>query len=124
MKGHLKTPHNFIFINFTLNQWKTLNFILLQITKEDELPKNICQRCVQKLNMFFEFRVTCMTTDTILRNYSDTAKTMAAINNQVSKISAFYTEYVLCRMKIYTYNNYTLQISLYVTKCSCIKMFS
>lgn len=57
---------------------------LLQITKEDALPKNICQRCVYKLDMFYEFRVSCMTTDTVLKNYADSLKNLAAsVTNQV-----------------------------------------
>lgn len=58
--------------------------ILSQITKEDALPKNICQRCVYKLDMFYEFRVSCMTTDTVLKNYADSLKHLAASVNQVS----------------------------------------
>lgn len=58
---------------------------LLQITKEDALPKNICQRCVYKLDMFYEFRVSCMTTDTVLKNYADSLKHLAASVNQVSR---------------------------------------
>lgn len=57
---------------------------LLQITKEDALPKNICQRCVYKLDMFYEFRVSCMTTDTVLKNYADSLKHLAASVSQVS----------------------------------------
>ncbi|XP_043579888.1 endothelial zinc finger protein induced by tumor necrosis factor alpha-like [Bombus pyrosoma] len=52
------------------------------ITKEDALPKNICQRCVYKLDMFYEFRVSCMTTDTVLKNYADSLKHLAASVNQ------------------------------------------
>ncbi|KAF7395461.1 hypothetical protein HZH68_009511 [Vespula germanica] len=55
------------------------------ITKEDALPKNICQRCVYKLDMFYEFRVSCMTTDTVLKNYADSLKNLAAsVTNQKS----------------------------------------
>ncbi|XP_008216695.1 myeloid zinc finger 1 isoform X1 [Nasonia vitripennis] len=61
------------------------------ITKEDALPKNICQRCVYKLNMFYEFRVSCMTTDTVLKNYADSLKHLAASavhqNNDKDKMS-------------------------------------
>ncbi|KOX75037.1 Zinc finger and BTB domain-containing protein 24 [Melipona quadrifasciata] len=54
------------------------------ITKEDALPKNICQRCVYKLDMFYEFRVSCMTTDTVLKNYADSLKHLAASVNQAT----------------------------------------
>ncbi|KAJ8674701.1 hypothetical protein QAD02_010487 [Eretmocerus hayati] len=56
------------------------------ITKEDALPKNICQRCVYKLDMFYEFRVSCMTTDTVLKNYADSLKNLAAsVNHQTNE---------------------------------------
>lgn len=61
--------------------------LILQITKEDGLPKNICQRCIYKLDMFYEFRISCMTTDSILKSYADSLKHLAAsVNNQVSNI--------------------------------------
>jgi len=59
--------------------------VLLQITKEDALPKNICQRCVYKLDMFYEFRVSCIATETKLKNYADSLKNITSISNQVSK---------------------------------------
>ncbi|XP_066598366.1 uncharacterized protein [Prorops nasuta] len=52
------------------------------ITKEDALPKNICQRCVYKLDMFYEFRVSCLSTDTVLKNYADSLKHLAASVSQ------------------------------------------
>ncbi|XP_033230931.1 uncharacterized protein LOC117182022 [Belonocnema kinseyi] len=54
------------------------------ITKEDALPKNICQRCVYKLDMFYEFRLSCMATENVLKNYADSIKHLAAVvNSQV-----------------------------------------
>ncbi|KAK1135189.1 hypothetical protein K0M31_007960 [Melipona bicolor] len=61
------------------------------ITKEDALPKNICQRCVYKLDMFYEFRVSCMTTDTVLKNYADSLKHLAASVNQVLARATWFT---------------------------------
>ncbi|EZA61064.1 hypothetical protein DMN91_004722 [Ooceraea biroi] len=53
------------------------------ITKEDGLPKNICQRCIYKLDMFYEFRASCIATDTVLKNYADSLKNIAAsVSNQ------------------------------------------
>ncbi|KAK0082375.1 hypothetical protein PV325_010513 [Microctonus aethiopoides] len=55
------------------------------ITKEDALPKNICQKCVYKLDMFYEFRVSCMTTETVLKNYSESLKHLAqSVNSQLN----------------------------------------
>lgn len=34
--------------------------------------------------MFYEFRVSCMTTDTVLKNYADSLKHLAASVSQVS----------------------------------------
>ncbi|KAL7306930.1 hypothetical protein TKK_0001089 [Trichogramma kaykai] len=51
------------------------------ISKEDSLPKNICQRCVYKLDMFYEFRLSCMTTDTVLKNYADSLKQLVSTSN-------------------------------------------
>lgn len=67
--------------------------ILSQIGKEDGLPKNICQRCIYKLDMFYEFRLNCISTDTILKNYAESLKDIA-LSNQVSKI-------FLCKQKLY-----------------------
>ncbi|KAH0567344.1 hypothetical protein KQX54_008598 [Cotesia glomerata] len=54
-------------------------------TKEDVLPKNICQKCLYKLDMFFEFRASCMATETVLKNYADTLKQLAqSVSNQLS----------------------------------------
>lgn len=61
--------------------------IIFQITKEDALPKNICQRCVYKLDMFYEFRVSCMTTETVLKSYADSIKHLAAVVNSQVRVS-------------------------------------
>lgn len=55
---------------------------IFQISKDDGLPKNICQRCLYKLDMFYEFRLSCMTTDTVLKNYADSLKQLSG-NQQV-----------------------------------------
>jgi len=60
--------------------------ILSQIAKEDGLPKNICQRCIYKLDMFYEFRLSCISTETILKNYAESLKNMVALTNQVTEI--------------------------------------
>jgi len=35
--------------------------------------------------MFYEFRVSCIATETKLKNYADSLKNIASISNQVSK---------------------------------------
>lgn len=71
--------------------WRIWNFdnwgneCFLQITKDDALPKNICQRCIYKLEMLYDFHMSCITTDNILKNYADSIKQLAAsVNNQVN----------------------------------------
>lgn len=67
-------------------------YVLLQITKEDALPKHVCQKCVNKLDMFFEFRISCMATDTVLKNYVDSLKHLAtAVSNHVKLLSPIST---------------------------------
>lgn len=65
----------------------------MQVTKEDGLPKNICQRCIYKLDMFYEFRLSCITTETMLKNYADSLKNITALT-QVNK-TFFYTRRIL-----------------------------
>jgi len=69
-----------------------------QIAKEDGLPKNICQRCIYKLDMFYEFRLSCISTETILKNYAESLKNIVALNNQVSEIF-LYTRIMLKRVE-------------------------
>lgn len=76
-------------MQFCLNQFffkseKKHEIILLQVTKEDGLPKNICQRCIYKLDMFYEFRLNCISTESVLKNYADSLKNLAL--NQVNTI--------------------------------------
>ncbi|KAL6260500.1 hypothetical protein P5V15_008024 [Pogonomyrmex californicus] len=61
--------------------FKIRSCVPIVIAKEDELPKNICQRCMYKLDMFYEFRLSCISTETILKNYADSLKNIA-LNNQ------------------------------------------
>lgn len=57
------------------------------------MPKNICQRCIYKLDMFYEFRLSCITTDTVLKNYADSVKNIGLLT-QVNETFFFYTRWI------------------------------
>lgn len=54
----------------------------LQISKDDFLPKKICERCVLRLEQFYEWKAICLQSDTVLRNYSESMRAVT-INFQV-----------------------------------------
>ncbi|XP_012058389.1 PREDICTED: zinc finger protein 90 [Atta cephalotes] len=62
--------------------FKIRSCVPIVIGKEDGLPKNICQRCIYKLDMFYEFRLSCISTETILKNYAESLKNIVTLNNQ------------------------------------------
>lgn len=56
-----------------------------QITKEDFLPKKVCERCISKIEQFFEWRTNSVQTDNIFKNYAESMRQVTAtINFQVS----------------------------------------
>lgn len=62
-----------------------LFLIALQITKEDFLPKNICENCVQKVEGLYEWRQSSLQNEHILRNYAESMRAVTAtINFQVN----------------------------------------
>ncbi|KAJ8893409.1 hypothetical protein PR048_006000, partial [Dryococelus australis] len=52
------------------------------VSKEDALPQKICNRCVFKLDMFYEFRLSCLHSENMLKLHS--LRAGAAANGQVS----------------------------------------
>lgn len=63
----------------------------LKISKEDLLPKKICERCVNKVEQFFEWRSNSVQTDLIFRNYAESMRAVTAtINFQVSFFDIFF----------------------------------
>lgn len=57
-----------------------------QISKDDYLPKKICERCILRLEQFYEWKAICVQSDTVLRNYSESMRAVtASINFQVRK---------------------------------------
>uniref|UniRef100_A0A2A4K6P6 ZAD domain-containing protein n=1 Tax=Heliothis virescens TaxID=7102 RepID=A0A2A4K6P6_HELVI len=57
----------------------------MQISKDDFLPKKICERCVTRLEQLYEWRQSCLSTDSVLRNYAESMKIVTStINFQYS----------------------------------------
>ncbi|XP_037943206.1 circadian locomoter output cycles protein kaput-like [Teleopsis dalmanni] len=64
--------------------YKLRTLLPANISKDDFLPKNICEGCVLKVEHLFEFRQSCLHTENILRNYADSMRAVTAtINFQV-----------------------------------------
>lgn len=64
---------------------RNIAIIRFQITKDDLLPKKICNRCLAKLEDLIEWRDRAMTTDKVLRNYAESMRVVTStINFQVN----------------------------------------
>nr|XP_029717688.1 ras-interacting protein RIP3-like isoform X1 [Aedes albopictus] len=61
--------------------FKIRTILPIVINKEDFLPKKICDRCVDKIEQYFEWRSNCVQTDAILRNYADSMRVVTATIN-------------------------------------------
>ncbi|KAJ6637823.1 Zinc finger protein [Pseudolycoriella hygida] len=61
--------------------FKVRTFLPTAISKDDFLPKKICERCVMKIDQIFEWRNTCIQTDTVLRNYAESMRAVTATIN-------------------------------------------
>lgn len=46
----------------------------MRVTENDELPKSICELCVQQLHQISEYRQKCSNTQTMLRGCLGTTK--------------------------------------------------
>ncbi|PZC75951.1 hypothetical protein B5X24_HaOG205292 [Helicoverpa armigera] len=51
------------------------------ISKDDFLPKKICERCVTRLEQLYEWRQSCLSTDSVLRNYAESMKIVTSTIN-------------------------------------------
>jgi len=57
----------------------------ISVAKEDLLPKKVCERCVNKIEQFFDWRTSCVQTENIFKNYAESMRNVTAtINFQVS----------------------------------------
>ncbi|GBP18416.1 hypothetical protein EVAR_14811_1 [Eumeta japonica] len=52
-----------------------------QISKDDFLPKKICERCVTRLEQLYEWRQSCLSTDSVLRNYAESMRIVTSTIN-------------------------------------------
>ncbi|VVD02196.1 unnamed protein product [Leptidea sinapis] len=52
----------------------------MQISKDDFLPKKICERCITRLEQLYEWRQSVVTTDSVLRNYAESMRIQQAQN--------------------------------------------
>lgn len=65
--------------------FKIRTILPVSISKEDFLPKKVCERCVNKIEQFFEWRTSCVQTENIFKNYAESMRNVTAtINFQVS----------------------------------------
>lgn len=65
--------------------FKIRTILPIAIAKEDFLPKKVCERCVNKIEQFFEWRTNCVQTENIFKNYAESMRNVTAtINFQVS----------------------------------------
>ncbi|CAH2267559.1 jg11848 [Pararge aegeria aegeria] len=53
----------------------------MQISKDDFLPKKICERCVTRLEQLYEWRQSCLNTDSVLRNYAESMRIVTSTIN-------------------------------------------
>lgn len=63
---------------------KVRTLLPIAINKEDFLPKKVCEKCLLKIDQFYEWRQNCLNTEAILSKYADSVKSAtASINFQV-----------------------------------------
>ncbi|KAM7362533.1 uncharacterized protein ACRADG_013167 isoform 2-T4 [Cochliomyia hominivorax] len=56
-------------------------YIHKKIAKEDFLPKNICENCIQKVEGLYEWRQSSLQNEHILRNYAESMRAVTATIN-------------------------------------------
>jgi arginyl-tRNA--protein-N-Asp/Glu arginylyltransferase len=65
--------------------FKIRSILPINVAKEDFLPKKVCERCVTKIEQFFDWRTNCVQTENIFKNYAESMRNVTAtINFQVS----------------------------------------
>lgn len=66
--------------------FKIRTILPISIAKEDFLPKKVCERCINRIEQFFEWRSSCIQTENIFKNYAESMRNVTAtINFQVSR---------------------------------------
>lgn len=65
--------------------FKIRTILPINVAKEDFLPKKVCERCVNKIEQFFDWRTNCVQTENIFKSYAESMRNVTAtINFQVS----------------------------------------
>jgi hypothetical protein len=65
--------------------FKIRSILPVTVAKEDFLPKKVCERCINRIEQFFEWRTNCLQTENIFKNYAESMRNVTAtINFQVS----------------------------------------
>ncbi|PSN34793.1 hypothetical protein C0J52_06213 [Blattella germanica] len=57
------------------------------VSKDDSLPKKICHRCAYKLDMFYEFRLSCLNSETLLKNHVTNGTGATQVGVKAEKMS-------------------------------------
>lgn len=71
----------------SVDYYFVFDLIAKQITKDDFLPKHICELCLSRLEHLYEWRQICMRNEHMLRNYAASMHTVrATIDFQVSAL--------------------------------------
>lgn len=64
--------------------FKIRSILPVTVAKEDFLPKKVCDRCINRIEQFFEWRTNCLQTENIFKNYAESMRNVTAtINFQV-----------------------------------------
>lgn len=64
--------------------YKIRTILPVTISKDDFLPKKICERCINRIEQFFEWRSSSIQTENIFKNYAESMRNVTAtINFQV-----------------------------------------
>jgi hypothetical protein len=65
--------------------FKIRTILPINVAKDDFLPKKVCEKCVDKIEQFFDWRTSCVQTENIFKNYAESMRNVTAtINFQVS----------------------------------------
>jgi Zinc-finger associated domain (zf-AD)/Zinc finger, C2H2 type len=77
---------------------KIMQTTSLVIEKNDNLPMQICEECIQDLNVAYKFRMNCESSDAILQMYAEKIDQQAAMSSTTSK---YKTEIVRVKEEIH-----------------------
>lgn len=79
--------------------FKIRTILPISIAKEDFLPKKVCEKCVNRIESYFEWRTNCVQTENIFKNYAESMRNVTATIN--FQVSALILSFNLILMLIY-----------------------